>query len=78
MSGSEIRSHIHNLIDNASDAQLDAVLRVLELPYPSAYSEEDLDTFYERLKLFETAGSKGFSVEESHAMIRSKNKQHGV
>jgi len=38
------------------------------------YTKEELDSFYERISLFEADGSKGYSVEESHAMIRNKRK----
>jgi hypothetical protein len=75
----EIREHIHKLIDKASDTQLDAILQVLQSSsIENKYSEEDLDLFYERIKLFEADGSNGYSVNESHAMIRNKPKQHGA
>lgn len=76
---SEIRRHIHKLIDEASDMQLDAVLQVLESSsINNKYTQEELDSFYERVRLFEESGSNGYSVEESHAIIRSKRKQHGA
>ncbi|CAN5119913.1 hypothetical protein BH11BAC6_BH11BAC6_01430 [soil metagenome] len=72
---SEIRNQIHKLIDKASDTQLDAVLQILEsTSVENKYSKEELDSFYERLTLFEADGSKGYSVEESHAIIRNKQK----
>jgi len=73
MATSEIRDQIHKLIDKASNTQLDAVLKVLEsTSIENKYSQEDLDSFYERITLFEADGSKGYSVEESHAKIRNK------
>jgi hypothetical protein len=71
MVNSEIRDQIHKLIDKASDTQLYAVLQVLESSsVDNKYTKEDLDSFYERITMFEADGSKGYSVEESHAMIR--------
>lgn len=78
MINTEIRDQIHKLIDKASDTQLDAVLQVLESSsINNKYSKEDLDLFYERIQMFEDSGSNGYSVEESHAMIRDKHK-HGA
>jgi len=75
MVSSEIRNHIHKLIDKASDTQLDAVLQVLESSaIDNKYSQEDLESFYQRILLFEADGSKGYSVEESHELIRAKHK----
>ena len=75
MINSEIREQIHKLIDKASDTQLDAVLQVLEsTSIDNKYSQKDIDSFYERLQMFEDNGSKGYSVEESHKMIRNKKK----
>jgi hypothetical protein len=72
-----IRQQIHQLIDEANDNQLDAVLEVLK-PSSSRYTEEELNSFYQRAKLFEENGSKGYSVKESHELIRNKFKQHGL
>ena len=75
MISSEIRDQIHKLIDKANDTQLDAVLQVLESSsINNKYSKDDLDSFYERIQMFEDSGSNGYSVEESHAMIRNKHK----
>ena len=75
----EVRDHIHDLIDKASDSQLDAILQVLESSsIDNKYTKADLDAFYERIQLFEDSGRAGYSVEESHALIREKRKQHGV
>ena len=74
---SEIRQQIHKLVDEANENQLDAVLEVLQ-PSPSPYTQEEINSFYLRTKQFEDNGSKGYSTEESHALIRSKHKQHGV
>jgi len=73
MINSEIRDQIHKLIDKASDTQLDAVLQVLESSsINNIYSKQDLNSFYERIQMFKDSGSNGYSVEESHAMIRNK------
>jgi hypothetical protein len=69
----------HKLIDKASDTQPGAVLQVLESSFiDNKYTQEELDLFYERIQLFEADGSKGYSVEESHAMIGNKHKQDGA
>ena len=79
MINEEIREHIHKLVDNASDTQLDAVLQLLESTSIDAkYSKEDIESFYERIQLFEAEESIGYSVDESHASIRNKYKQHGA
>jgi hypothetical protein len=77
MATQEILSQIHKLVDEANDNQLDAVLEVLK-PSSTRYTSEELNSFYQRTRLFEESGSKGYSVEESHALIRNKHKQHGV
>jgi hypothetical protein len=75
MVSSNIRDQIHKLIDKATDTQLDAVLQVFaSSSVENKYTKEELDSFYERISLFEADGSKGYSVEESHAMIRNKRK----
>jgi hypothetical protein len=75
MINSEIRDQIHKLIDKANDTQLDAVLQVLEsTSVDNKYTQENIDSFYERITLFESDGSKGYSVKESHSMIRNKQK----
>lgn len=66
------RHQIHQLIDEANDNQLDAVLEVLK-PSPSRYTEEELNSFYQRVKQFEENGSKGYSVQESHELIKNKH-----
>jgi len=73
----EIRQQIHQLIDDANDNQVQIVLDVLS-PVSNRYTQDELDSFNERARLFEADGSKGYSVKESHAMIRNKYKQHGL
>lgn len=54
----DIRNRIHKLIDKASDTQLDAVLQVLESSsINNKYSQEELDSFYERIQVFEDSGT---------------------
>ena len=75
MSTTEMREQIHKLIDKASNTQLDSILQVLESSsVENKYTNKDLDSFYERITLFEADGSKRYSVEESHALIRNKQK----
>ena len=71
MTNPDIRRQIHKLIDEASENQLDAVLEMLQ-PTSSPYTQEQINSFYLRAKEFEASGSKGYSVEESHALIRGK------
>ena len=76
---SEMRNRIHNLIDHASDTQLDAVLQMLESSsIDNKYTQEDIDSFYQRIDMFEESGGSGYSVEESHDMIRKKNNRGGA
>ena len=77
MLNSDIRQQIHKLIDEANENQLDAVLEVLQ-PAASPYTPEEINSFYQRAKQFEDSSINGYSVEESHALIRSKFKQHGA
>ena len=75
---SDVRQQIHKLVDEANEHQLDAVLEVLT-PTTSRYTQEEINSFYNRVKLFEQSGSKGSTVEEAHANIRSKYKEkHGA
>jgi lipoate-protein ligase A len=71
------RQQIHQLIDEANDNQLDIVLEVLQ-PSSSRYTEEEINSFNQRIQQFEENGSKGYSVQESHELIRNKFKQHGL
>ncbi len=77
MNNATIRQQIHKLIDEANDNQLDVVLEVLT-PSSSRYTQEELNSFYQRSQLFEESGNNGYSVEESHELIRNKHKQHGT
>jgi hypothetical protein len=75
---SDVRKQIHKLVDEANEHQLDAVLEVLT-PSSSRYTQEEINSFYNRIKLFEEGGSKGSSVAEAHANIRSKyNQKYGA
>lgn len=78
MNTSTIRQQIHKLIDEADEHQLDAVLEILT-PSSSRYTQEEINSFYNRIKLFEESGSKGSSVADAHANIRNKyNEKHGA
>jgi hypothetical protein len=70
-------SQVHKLVDKANQNQLDVVLELLQ-PSSSRYSAEEINSFYLRLKKFEDDGSKGFSVNESHELIRNKYKRDGL
>ncbi len=75
---SDVRQQIHKLVDEANNHQLDEVLELLTHKQ-SHYTQEEIDSFYNRVKLFEEGGSKGSTVEEAHANIRSKYKEkHGA
>jgi hypothetical protein len=71
MNTSAIRQQIHKLLDEANEHQLDAVLEILT-QHTSRYTQEEINSFYNRVKLFEERGSKGSSVMEAHGNIRSK------
>jgi hypothetical protein len=71
MNTSTLRQQIHYLIDEANEHQLDAVLEVLT-PSSSRYTLEEINSFNNRIKLFEEGGGKGSSVAETHANIRSQ------
>lgn len=73
----ETLQQIHKLVDEADQSQLDAVLELLQ-PSPSRYSANEIDSFYQRLKKLEDEGSKGFSVNESHELIRKKYNRDGL
>lgn len=75
---SDVRQQIHKLVDEANEHQLDAVLEALT-PSTSLYTQEEINSFYNRIKLFEESGSKGSSVAEAHTNIRNKYKaKHGA
>ena len=71
---SALRQKIHELVDEANDHQLNTLLEVLT-PSNSRYTQEEIDSFYKRVKLFEQSGSNGSSVSDTHAKIRSKYNQ---
>lgn len=72
MMTTDMRQHVHSLIDKADDAQLDAVLSILDPTASSPYTKEDIDGFSQRVQAFEESGSKGYSIEESHAKSSKK------
>jgi len=71
------RKELHELIDRANENQLEIVREVLQ-PSTSRYSNQEMASFYQRIKVFEEGGSNGYSVDESHSMIRNKYKQGNV
>ena len=73
----EIRNQIHHLVDTANDNQLEVILELLQ-PSTSRYSKEEITSFYKRIETFEQSENKGYSVEESHQLIRNKFKQNGL
>ncbi len=77
MVNSEIRKQIHQLVEEATESQLDAVLQALK-PGPSPYSKNEIDSFYKRASKFQEDNSIGHSVEESHTLIRNKFKDSGI
>ncbi len=72
-----IRKELHELLDKADENQLEIVREVLQ-PSTSRYSNQEIDSFNQRINLFEESGSNGYTVDESHAMIRNKHKQGNV
>ena len=72
-----IRKELHELIDRADENQLEIVREVLQ-PSTSRYSNQEMASFYQRIQVFEKGGSNGYSVDESHSMIRNKYKQGNV
>lgn len=76
MVNSNLRQQVHQLVDAANENQLDAILELLQ-PSPSRYTKDELASFYLRVKQMDENNNKGYSVEESHNLIRSKFKKHG-
>ena len=72
-----IRKELHELIDRADENQLEIVREVLQ-PFTSRYSNQEMASFYQRIQVFEEGGSNGYSVDESHSMIRNNYKQGNV
>ena len=68
---SEIRQKIHKLIDQADENRLDTILEVLQ-PSSRRYSTDELNSFYNHMNSFDSGGSLGLSVKESHNLIREK------
>ncbi len=77
MINQEVKKELHELLDSADENQLEVIREVLK-PSTSRYSQEEIDSFYHRINLFEESGSEGYSVEESHSLIRNKYKQSNV
>jgi hypothetical protein len=64
-----IRQQVHQLVDAANENQLDAIIELLQ-PASSRYTKGDIDSFYLRVQQMDENGNKGYSVEESHNLIR--------
>ena len=77
MINQEVKKELHELLYSADENQLEVIREVLK-PSTSRYSNEEIDSFYHRINLFEERGSEGYSVEESHSLIRDKYKQSNV
>ena len=77
MINQEIRKELHELLDKANENQLEVILEVLK-PSPSRYSQEEIDSFYHRINLFEESSNDGYSVNDSHTLIRDKHNQKSV
>ncbi len=77
MVSQDILKELHNLIDRADEIQLDIIREVLQ-PSNSRYSQQEIDSFYHRIQMFEESGSNGYSVNESHAAIRNKYNQRNI
>jgi hypothetical protein len=74
MSIAELRQQLHKYIDSASEHDIQEVFSFVEdhngVRY--TYSEEELKELYERRKKFLDEGSKGYTVEEAHKLIRQR------
>ena len=77
MINQEVKKELHELLDRADENQLELIREVLK-PSTSRYSQEEIDSFYHRINLFEESGSEGYSIEESHSLIRNKYKKNNV
>jgi len=73
MANPEMRHQTHKKVAESKDEQLNTTSNVLSVS--TRYSKDALNTFYQRAKEFEENGSQGFSIEESHSLIRNKYKQ---
>ncbi len=74
---SEKRNKIHRLIDLANENQLEVIYELLN-PTTAMYSQEELNTFNERATLLEQNTFHGYSVQDSHDLVKSKFKlKHG-
>jgi hypothetical protein len=69
MNTSAIRQQIYKLVDEANEHQLDAVLKILN-QHTSRYKQEEINSFFNRVKFFEESGSKGSSFTEFNGNIR--------
>jgi hypothetical protein len=68
---SDIRQQIHKLVEEANENQLNTLLEVLS-PDKNCFTQDEINSFYNRVTSFEESGSKGNAVAEAHANIRSK------
>jgi predicted KAP-like P-loop ATPase len=74
---SEMRQQIHKLVDEANENELNTLMEVL-MPNKSRYTQEEINSFYNRISSFEQSGSNGNSVEKAHANIRRNyNQKYG-
>jgi hypothetical protein len=77
MISSDVLQYIHKPVDEADEAQLATVLEILK-PRVNKYSQNELDEFYDKVRVFEEGGSNGYSIEQANAKIRNKHKQSGL
>ena len=69
----EKRQQLHRYIDVADDRNIEAIYTILEnsLTEQHKSSAEDLETFYERKKVYMNGETQNYTVEEAHSLIRN-------
>lgn len=77
MNTSTLREQLHQYIDDADDDKIAAIFTILrsDISNTTAYTDEELKTFYERREKYLSGNTTTYSAEEALEYIR-KNRKH--
>jgi hypothetical protein len=73
----EMRQRIHQFVENANEADINAMYSSLEhkIEGRPEFSESELNMFYERSENSHSGKSRMYTVEEAHALVRNSWKK---
>ena len=75
MTSAAKRKQLHQYIDVADDAKIEAIYQLVEKePGHEKYSPDDLAEFYNRLEKYYKGEMPAYSMEEAHSYVRLNKK----